>query len=93
MIEAGRLTKAVPLKDGDRIVTRIITQEGPIAFVETTTLTEIFSEDANRCLLLRTDESDAQTRRVLEGEPVPATEIRPSCMIATWSASDSASSR
>lgn len=65
MIESGQLSKAVPMKEEDRIVTRVITQEGPIAYIETTTLTDIFAEDANRCLLIGTDESDAQTRRVL----------------------------
>ncbi len=66
MQEAGRLSKVVPVKEGDRIVTRVIEQEGPIAFVETTTLTKIFAEDLNRCLPLATDESDSQTRRILD---------------------------
>jgi hypothetical protein len=42
--------------------------EGPISFVETTTLkpTHIFDEDLNRCLILYTDTSSEQTRRILE---------------------------
>jgi len=38
--------------------------EGPVASVETTTLEELFDEDANRCLLLTSDESSEQTARV-----------------------------
>lgn len=40
---------------------------GPVAFVETTTNgpDKIFTEDLNRCLLLKTDDSPAQTERVL----------------------------
>ncbi|VTR95139.1 Marine sediment metagenome DNA, contig: S01H1_S12690 (Fragment) OS=marine sediment metagenome GN=S01H1_43143 PE=4 SV=1 [Gemmata massiliana] len=65
MIEGGRLSKAVPLKDGDRIATRAIEQDGPIAYSESTTLSEVFAEDANRCLLLNTDETEQQTKRIL----------------------------
>jgi hypothetical protein len=66
MLTSGRLSKLMPVKgDGGRIETATIEQEGPIAFVESTTLTEIFEEDANRCLLLQTDECEEQTRRVL----------------------------
>lgn len=67
IISEGWLVKQVPEKvDGQGFVTvekRIV---GPIAYVESTTLTRIFEEDANRCLLLATDETEAQTRRVLE---------------------------
>jgi hypothetical protein len=75
MIEAGRLTKAVPVKERDQIVTRLIEQEGPIAYVETTTRSNIFDEDANRCLLLNTDEGVAQTRRILDATAVAAAGI------------------
>lgn len=47
-------------------MTQLIEQEGPIAFTETTSLTTIFDEDLNRCLLLQTDESPGQTRRILQ---------------------------
>jgi hypothetical protein len=72
MIEAGRLTKAVATKENDKIVTKVIEQEGPIAFVETTTLTTVFDEDANRCLLLGTDERQEQTRRILDATAAAA---------------------
>ncbi len=72
MIEAGRLSKAVAVKEGDRIVTRLIQQEGPIAYVETTTLGRVFEEDANRCLLLATDEDDLQTRQIIAATAIRA---------------------
>jgi hypothetical protein len=65
MISAGRLSKMMPMKVGGAIETRLIEQEGPIAFVESTTLARVFEEDANRCLMLHTDERPEQTRRVI----------------------------
>ncbi len=66
MLSCGEITKLVPEKDADGIlVTRAVHQTGPIAFVETTTLTRIFDEDSNRCLLLQTDEREGQTKRIL----------------------------
>jgi hypothetical protein len=72
MIEAGRLTKAAPVKEGDKTVTRVIEQEGPIAYAETTTLGVISDEDANRCLLPATDEREEQTRNVLNATAAAA---------------------
>lgn len=73
MIEGGKLSKAVPMKEGDRIVTAVIKQEGPIAYSETTTLSHIDEEDANRCLLLNTDEGQSQTERILAATAEAAT--------------------
>ena len=53
------------MKTGNEIVTRRVHQEGPIAYVESTTITNVFDEDANRCILLNTDEQPTQTRRIL----------------------------
>jgi len=64
MLSSGRLSKLMPVKGSGGIETRLIEQDGPIAFVESTTLTKIFEEDANRCLLVQTDERQAQTRRI-----------------------------
>jgi hypothetical protein len=72
MLETGKLSKAVTVKEQDRLVTRLIEQEGPIAYVETTTLTAVFDEDANRCLLLNTDESAEQTQRIITATAVAA---------------------
>jgi len=66
MISAGRLTKLMPVKKDGEIVTLRIEQDGPIAYVETTTLTRIFEEDLNRCILIQTDEQPEQTRRILK---------------------------
>jgi len=66
MLSSGRLTKLMPMKVGGEIQTVTIDQEGPIAFVESTTLARIFEEDANRCLLVTTDEREQQTRRIID---------------------------
>ena len=65
MISAGRLVKLMPVKTGGEIETKAIIQDGPVAFVESTTLGKVFDEDANRCLLLTTDERTEQTRRII----------------------------
>jgi hypothetical protein len=66
MLSSGRLSKLLPVKEGGRIQTQLIEQEGPIAYIESTTLTTIFEEDLNRCLLLATDDRQEQTRLVVE---------------------------
>ncbi len=67
MISEGRLHKLMPMKiEGGRIETVKIEQDGPISYVETTTLTKILDEDSNRSLLLNTDERPKQTRRIVE---------------------------
>lgn len=58
----GQLTAAV-VREGDVVY---FTVEGPVASIETTTKGELFAEDANRCLLLYTDESKDQTDRILD---------------------------
>ncbi|HUT14125.1 MAG TPA: hypothetical protein VMY42_26790, partial [Thermoguttaceae bacterium] len=66
MLSSGRLDKLMPMKVGSEIQTVHIIQEGPIAYVESTTLRQIFAEDANRVLLLTTDERPEQTRRIID---------------------------
>ncbi len=65
MLSAGRLSKLMPVKEGNQIVTRLIEQEGPIAFVESTTLARVFEEDANRAVMLSTDERRRQTKTIM----------------------------
>lgn len=67
MLSSGRLVKLMPMKVGvgGEMQTVSIEQDGPIAYVESTTLGTIFAEDANRCLLLTTDEQQEQTRRII----------------------------
>src|SRR5262249_37150288 len=80
MISSGRLSKLMPIKMGGEVVTVKVEQEGPIAFVESTSLTQIFAEDETRCRPLATDETPEQTRRIIDKvterytRPVPAGE-------------------
>ena len=64
MLATGYLNKLITTSTRDGFVTQMIHQPGPIAYVESTTLRRIFDEDRNRCILLRTDESPEQTRRI-----------------------------
>jgi hypothetical protein len=66
MRATGRLSKLMAVKEGNEIVTRLIEQEGPIAFIETTSLNEVFAEDENRGVDLFTDEQQEQTRKVID---------------------------
>jgi hypothetical protein len=65
MLSAGKLTKLMPMKVNGTIETVPIEQEGPIAFIESTTLSKVFEEDATRCLMLHTDERPKQTRLIV----------------------------
>ena len=66
MLSAGRLVKLMPVKENGEIRTVSIEQEGPISYVESTSLGTVFAEDANRCLLLTTDERPEQTRKIID---------------------------
>lgn len=65
MISSGQLMKLLTISDpeGPKAVT--VEQQGPIAYIESTTAAELFEEDANRCLVLQPDERPEQTRRIL----------------------------
>jgi hypothetical protein len=65
MISSGRLSKLMPVKIGNELQTVLIEQEGPIAYVESTTRDTVFDEDENRCISLFTDERPEQTRRII----------------------------
>jgi hypothetical protein len=51
--------------NGGRIETVQLEQDGPIAFVESTTMANVFDEDENRCVIMHTDERAEQTRRIV----------------------------
>jgi hypothetical protein len=79
----GRITKLVTESEEGKFKSRLVEQQGPIAYVETTTLKpdRIFPEDLNRALLLKVNESEEQTRAILthaaaryESVPTPNTE-------------------
>lgn len=61
-----KLTQAVPLKDPatGKISTQILTVEGPVAYLETTTDPKINHENATRCFEITLDESVEQTDRI-----------------------------
>jgi len=66
MVGSGVLRKAVTVKGANaKFVTERITQEGPIAYLESTTATIIHDEDATRLLPLATDESTKQTELIV----------------------------
>jgi hypothetical protein len=66
MQSSGRLVKMMPVKgQGGVIETKQIVQEGPIAFIESTSLAKVFDEDENRSIMLHTDERTEQTRRII----------------------------
>lgn len=69
MLSAGKLSKLVPVKDKHgRQRTVHVQQDGPIAYVESTSLTKVFTEDQNRCLLAETDETETQTLRIRDSQ-------------------------
>ena len=61
-----KLTQAVPLKDPatGKISTQILTVEGPVAYLETTTDAKINHENATRCFEITLDETPEQTQRI-----------------------------
>src|SRR5262245_13387725 len=65
MMSRGCLDKYVPGRGECGIVTLHSHQEGPIAYLETTTLQDVFEEDATRMLSLATDESPEQTTAIM----------------------------
>jgi hypothetical protein len=65
MLSEGRLSKWVTIRANGQPESQRVQQDGPIAYVESTTSMKLFAEDANRCILLTSDEQPEQTRRVL----------------------------
>jgi hypothetical protein len=69
MVASGELKKAVTVKGQDgKPRTVLIHQPGPIAYLESSTATNIHDEDATRLLPLATDESASQTKRIIEAQ-------------------------
>lgn len=67
MISSGKLSKLIACKGASgQIESRLVEQDGPIAYVESTTLSRIFDEDRNRCLVVNTDERSSQTRAIMQ---------------------------
>ncbi len=65
MMSDGKLSLLVTVKGDDgKFKTELVERQGPIAFVESTTLATVFNEDANRCIQLHADERAEQTGKV-----------------------------
>ncbi len=61
-----KLTLAVPMKDAStgKIKTTMLTINGPIAYMESSTKLQINPENLNRCFEIYLDESEKQTERI-----------------------------
>jgi len=68
LLSEKEITRLIPSTDEvtGKMTTTPYSVSGPIAYLESTTKEEIFDEDASRMLPLRTDESKAQTRAVMD---------------------------
>ena len=66
MQASQRISKAITLMIDGEPVTHHIEKEGPIAYSETTTVSQVDEEDSNRCIIIHTDESQEQTIRIME---------------------------
>jgi hypothetical protein len=67
LMSRGRIDKLVTVQSPEGgMITRHIVQEGPIAYLDTTTQQQIFEEDATRMLPLATDESVEQTKDIMQ---------------------------
>jgi hypothetical protein len=68
MQSEGRLIMAMTQQTGGELGTRTRTVKGPIAFITTTTRSNIFDENETRAFALQTDCSQAQTRRIHDAQ-------------------------
>jgi hypothetical protein len=66
LMSEGKLRYPVPMKVGNKIETKIIEKNGPVAFIVTTTRNALNPENETRMLSLECDDSEEQTRRVIE---------------------------
>jgi DNA primase catalytic core len=67
LLSAKEISKVVSMKnDEGQIETITLTAKGPIAYFMTSTNPDLNEENLSRCLILYIDESEAQTRKILE---------------------------
>ena len=66
LLSERRISRLCSVKEDGQWTTKLIEQEGPVAYSETTTSLSIFSEDLNRMLQVRIDESEKQTRKIMQ---------------------------
>ena len=65
LMSEGRIKHAAAQKVGGEIVTVMIEKEGPVAFMVTTTKNKLHAENETRMLSLEIDDSENQTKKVL----------------------------
>ena len=65
LMSEGKLTYPVVQKVAGQLVTQVIVKNGPVAFLVTTTRAALHPENETRMVSLEIDDSEAQTRRVL----------------------------
>ena len=65
LMSEGKLKYPVVQKVGGQLVTRVIIKNGPVAFLVTTTRAALNPENETRMISLEIDDSENQTRRVL----------------------------
>lgn len=67
MLGDGVLRKLVTIKGEDgRLTASHVEQEGPIAYIESSTAGTLHEEDRNRMMVLQIDESPAQTEAIIQ---------------------------
>jgi hypothetical protein len=66
LMSEGRIRYPTAQKVGNEIKTVIIEKEGPVAFLVTTTKSKMHPENETRMLSLEIDDSEGQTRKVLD---------------------------
>jgi DNA-binding transcriptional ArsR family regulator len=66
LMSEGKLRYPVPMKVSGAIETVIVEKHGPVAFMVTTTRNQLHAENETRMLSLEVDDSEAQTRMVLD---------------------------
>ena len=63
----GRLTSSTSIKDeSGEIFAKVRTVEGPVASLAATTRGEVYEDNLSRCLVVAVDESEEQTRAVVD---------------------------
>jgi hypothetical protein len=65
LISEGKLVRIVTVRENGRWVTKRFVSRGPIASISTTTKDRLEPDDESRSLSLWTDESEAQTARIV----------------------------
>lgn len=83
LISEGKLVREVTVHLGRGYTTETYTTEGPIASISTTTQNRLAIDDETRHISLWTDESTAQTRKIVKGYLTPPTRLSGS-RIKAW---------